>query len=222
VVAAAILARTPIAYWKLDETSGVVAADSSGNGRNGAYSGVTLGSTFAPFTAPTFGGGGTVDVYSASLNGAFGKDVGTALAFFRPVAGIGEAPAGLTIGTTTGPRLVQLGYGNDGFDANQHSGSRRVASNQRALSSPATSPFAAWGMVALAWTTASGGALILYSNGVASGPATGLSAWGATALASSLCFIGGGDEAAQIAHVALFPTVLSAADIAAIYAASGL
>jgi hypothetical protein len=32
-----ILADSPVGYWKLDETSGTTAADSSGNGRNGTY-----------------------------------------------------------------------------------------------------------------------------------------------------------------------------------------
>jgi hypothetical protein len=34
---AAVLADSPYAYWRLDETSGTVAADSSGNGRNGNF-----------------------------------------------------------------------------------------------------------------------------------------------------------------------------------------
>lgn len=37
-----------LAYWKLDETSGTNAADSSGNGYNGTYSGVTLGNAAGP------------------------------------------------------------------------------------------------------------------------------------------------------------------------------
>lgn len=35
--ASEVLADTPIRYWKLDETSGTVAVDSSGNGGNGTY-----------------------------------------------------------------------------------------------------------------------------------------------------------------------------------------
>jgi hypothetical protein len=39
-----VLADTPAGYWKLDETGGTIAADSSGNGRNGTYQGgVNLG-----------------------------------------------------------------------------------------------------------------------------------------------------------------------------------
>lgn len=35
----AIMALSPIGYWKLDEPSGTTATDSSGNGRNGTYTG---------------------------------------------------------------------------------------------------------------------------------------------------------------------------------------
>lgn len=35
--AAAVLADAPYAYWRLDEASGTVAADSSGNGRDGSF-----------------------------------------------------------------------------------------------------------------------------------------------------------------------------------------
>ena len=43
---AAVLADSPVAFWKLDEASGTVAADSSGNGNTGTYQGaVTLGET---------------------------------------------------------------------------------------------------------------------------------------------------------------------------------
>jgi hypothetical protein len=39
-----VLADSPVAYWRLDETSGTVAHDSSGNGLNGTYSGaITFG-----------------------------------------------------------------------------------------------------------------------------------------------------------------------------------
>lgn len=56
----AILAQSPYGYWKLDETSGTTATDSSGNGRHGTYSGTyTLAAVAGPDGAdyPTFGGG---------------------------------------------------------------------------------------------------------------------------------------------------------------------
>jgi len=39
----AILADNPVGYWKLDESSGTIAADSSSSGYDGVYHGVTLG-----------------------------------------------------------------------------------------------------------------------------------------------------------------------------------
>lgn len=51
----AIMALAPVGYWKLDETSGTQATDSSGNGRHGTYSGTyTLN---ARDGAPAFAGG---------------------------------------------------------------------------------------------------------------------------------------------------------------------
>lgn len=44
--ASEVLADSPLAYWRMGETSGTTITDSSGNGRTGTYSGsVTLGAT---------------------------------------------------------------------------------------------------------------------------------------------------------------------------------
>ena len=64
---AAILADAPLAYWRLGESSGSVAADSSGNGHSGTYVGSpTLGVPGAlvddPDTAVEFSGGQGVSV----------------------------------------------------------------------------------------------------------------------------------------------------------------
>lgn len=64
---AAILADAPLAYWRLGESSGTVAADSSGNGHTGTYvGGPTLGVTGAlfsdPDTAVAFNGGQGVSI----------------------------------------------------------------------------------------------------------------------------------------------------------------
>ena len=58
----AVMGDTPSAYYRLGESSGTTATDTSGNGNNGTYSaiGVTLGTTGAitndTDTAATFGG----------------------------------------------------------------------------------------------------------------------------------------------------------------------
>src|SRR2546427_12015435 len=46
---ASVLADHPVAYWRLDEETGTVMVDASGNGNDGAYAGaVTLGQPGAP------------------------------------------------------------------------------------------------------------------------------------------------------------------------------
>jgi len=59
----AILALSPLGYWRLDETSGTTATDSSGNGRHGTYSGTitknaTTGADGDP--VPNFDGGAII------------------------------------------------------------------------------------------------------------------------------------------------------------------
>jgi len=222
VVAAAILARSPIAYWKLDETSGAVAADSSGNGRDGAYSasGLTLGGSFAPFVAPTFNGtNGIVNIHSASFNGAFSGDVGTLLAFVR--AGTAGTRSIIRLnGTSPSALLINRIAGNQYL-------LRRTDDASTSLSVNRTAVDAVWEMVALTYTRA-GDQLIGYANGAAATPLGGLDAF-IGPLSSTGTLIGGTSTSGatarwlgEIAHVAIFPTALSAADIAAIYAASGL
>lgn len=86
----AVLADSPALYWRLDETSGTVAADASGNGRNGTYTGgFTLGQSRAvmnsawgpvlnaasPALRPGDGGN------SVALNGSTGWITSTYAAF---------------------------------------------------------------------------------------------------------------------------------------------
>ena len=69
--AGAVLASSPIAFWRLGETSGTKAGDYAG-GHDGVYNNVTLGqlgsSAFDPDTAAGFSG--TQDSYVGSISGA--------------------------------------------------------------------------------------------------------------------------------------------------------
>lgn len=58
------LADSPLGLWKLDETSGLTAADSSGNGRDGTYSHGASGS----LAAAAINGNGTAS-YNANFTG---------------------------------------------------------------------------------------------------------------------------------------------------------
>lgn len=87
-----VVALGPIAYWPLADASGSTATDESGNGRNGAYSNVTLGAAGIGDgrTAASFNGStGTVNIHSASFAGAFdGQECTVALWFKVDAAGV--------------------------------------------------------------------------------------------------------------------------------------
>ena len=60
----AVMGLSPVGYWKLDETTGTTAADSSGNGRHGTYSGTYALAGQNGFAM--FGAGGLVTVPDAT------------------------------------------------------------------------------------------------------------------------------------------------------------
>lgn len=75
-----VRALGPIAYWPLAESSGTTANDESGTGRNGTYSGATLGVTGigdGRTAASLPGSVASINVYSASLADAFNGQQGT-------------------------------------------------------------------------------------------------------------------------------------------------
>lgn len=83
-----------IGYWKMDEPSGSVSIDSSPEGNNGAYTGVTLGQPgvgqgYAVGTCPLFDGVGDFNnIYSAGLAADFDGAEGT-LALWAKVSAAG-------------------------------------------------------------------------------------------------------------------------------------
>jgi hypothetical protein len=83
----AILANKPTAYWRLGEKSGIIAYDSSGNGHDGTYTGVSLNQTGVlandSDTATTFSGG-TSSYLSTNASITFtGTSPFTASAWFK-------------------------------------------------------------------------------------------------------------------------------------------
>lgn len=79
-----------IAYWPLTETEGPTANDVSGNARHGTYTGVTLADAAGPGpdmgNAPLFDSTDFIDVFSASLAGAFTTPAHTISAWIKMVA----------------------------------------------------------------------------------------------------------------------------------------
>lgn len=81
-----VKALSPIAYWPLAEASGSTALDASGNGRDGAYTGVTLGASGIGDgrSAASFDGSTSrANVFSASLAAAFSGAAGTVCGWAR-------------------------------------------------------------------------------------------------------------------------------------------
>lgn len=121
-----MLADTPLAYWRLGESGGSVAADSSGNGHGGTYVGSpTLGVPGAlvgdPDTAVEFGGGQGVSIDDgasvnveawvwtvASGNMAVARRVNSADGTVQFALGItsGEATWTVGLGSTCAPTVV--------------------------------------------------------------------------------------------------------------------
>lgn len=76
-----------VAYWPLNDMSGTVATDLSGNARHGAYVGTpTLASVPAPRNGRTFifdGSNDKVNIYSAALAAAFNGAEGSAMCWVK-------------------------------------------------------------------------------------------------------------------------------------------
>lgn len=75
-----------IGFWRMNETTGTNAADSSGNGYDGTYVGPTVGALTGPDSepAPSFDGNNdTVTLNVAGLKAAFGGPEGTLLMWLK-------------------------------------------------------------------------------------------------------------------------------------------
>lgn len=84
---AKILSYSPIAYWPLNETSGVVVVNLVNAAMNGTYSGPTLANAAGPGgldVCPLFDGNNDfANVYSAALNAAFNGAECTIMAWLK-------------------------------------------------------------------------------------------------------------------------------------------
>lgn len=83
-----------LAYWPLNETSGSVARDLSGNNRHGAYGGAATvgGNTFIDGSPCVSVNGGHINIYSASLAAAFNAGSYSIAGWFK--TSLGNWPSG--------------------------------------------------------------------------------------------------------------------------------
>ncbi len=216
-----ILATSPIAYWPMAEVSGSVALDSSGNGRNGAYTGVTLGATGIGDgrTAASFDGSTSYNnIFSASLQGAFDATKGT-IALWCKVSAAGVWTDGIN------RRLIRLGVdGNNNAYINKSSSTGTIdliyqaGGTTKGVSVSGLSANVGWIHFALTWDKGAD-QVKGYINGAQTGATqTGLGVW-AGSLAATTTIVGAfvttpsnvfsGVEA----HVAIWTLALTAAQI---------
>lgn len=211
-----------IAYWPLNEASGTTITDRSGNGRNGTYTGVDLGQTgigdggTAPFFDATNDRG---DLYSAGLASAFSGAEGTVSLWLRANSAAVWSDATqrylcrlqadgsnyLRIFKATTSNRITFEYGAGGTGETYQ---------QTVTGTPAT-----WCHLAATWSKA-GDTFTPYFLGTAGTPQTTLGTFAGSLAATTTC-IGSavGNSALSVwhgwlAHVALWTTPLSAADVA--------
>jgi hypothetical protein len=211
-----VLADAPVAYWRLGETSGAVAADASGNGRDGTYAGgYTLGFAGAvdDADAATKFDGVTGRVSSPHV-AAFNLGTAFSIECWYYMSSIPNAFVELVVkGITESAYFLRLGAN---AESNRVQGFIVVggAAEPRVISSyvPAAG---AWHHVVF---TYDGSNLRLYVDGVLDGTTarTGTPDTNANALYVSSTF---NPFPGRIDEVALYATTLSATRIAAHYAA---
>lgn len=201
-----ILADSPVGYWKLDETSGTTAADSSGNGHNGTYTNGPL------LNQPGFTNGGADPAVDFSGSGlarvAVPADaLGLSSVFTVEIwtrAGYGTTRVSLFDPATAGPRLL-VGASNGINLAKSGTGGGNIAQ----ATAPSVSP-TVWHHVA--WVKNGDGDIgIVYIDGQAI--AMTLTANLAIPTWAGSLSIGGSANSAHTAfsqHAAIYPTALSA------------
>lgn len=206
---AEVLADSPAGYWRLHETSGTSAADSSGGARTLTYTGSPTLGVPGPLTSEASAGVGlsagpyASRAYTAALSPAA---VTLEAWIWRDPAGTGERVISQCLASSLGYRLV--------LDA-----SHRLKLYCNASSFYATSalPASTWTHVA---ATATNGAQVLYVNGVQ--VATGALSYSASGTATYYMGTNAGADLwyGKLAEVAVYGAALSAARVAAHYAAA--
>lgn len=220
--AAAVLATQSdhlLAYWMLNETSGTQAIDSSGNGRHGTYSGVTLNAEpfLDGYAAPSFDGSNdSVDIYSASLASAFVSASGTLFGWAK-VAGSADwsdstARRALTLRANASNLFAVFKSATNGRFDIQRQATTTANRNVTGYSNTDWFPFA------LTWDEGVPEIKVYLSGSQVSTTVTSIGTWSG-ALATTTVVIGASTIAGAapwhgyIAHVALWDTPLTAEEI---------
>ena len=219
-----VLTFVPLAYWPLAEAAGAtIAVDATGNSRDGAYTAVTLGATGIGDGRSSGTLDGTtsfVNIYTASLSAAFNGHQGTAMCWAQ-VSGSGvwtdAAIRSLFIIRFDGQNIVQI---FKSATSNRLDFNYRAANVSKTVSLTSFSP-TTFQCYALTWQdSGAGDAMKAYINGVQTGVTqTGNGLWAGSSLDTTRTLIGASVTtpatvwSGQEAHVAVWDTALSAAQI---------
>lgn len=218
-----VIALAPIAYYPFAELSGTTVTDESGNGRNGAYTNVTLG---APGigdgrTAATYNGTSSVgNVYSAGLAGAFSGAEGT-VALWCKVSG-----AGVWTDATVRRLLVFAADGNNIARIYRSTTNGQIvfqcffAATNTVVNLTTASP-TGWFHVALVWSKSNNRMQAYFNGAQTGGDQTPIGTYAGTLTSTSAVLGSNASTAANVwsgdqAHAAIWASALSAAQIAAL------
>jgi Concanavalin A-like lectin/glucanases superfamily len=223
---AAVMADAPIVYYRMNETSGTTAVDSSGNNRNGTYgSSVVLGggALVNGDAAPTFPGGtaSSAKVMTSSNASALAPTGAMSVEFWIKVPATVSGTHLLwtqpfASGSAGYPAYIALNGGSSPYFTMQ------VNANGTVLAAYPAPVLNANNHVVLTW---SGSSLTAYVNGVASTGDSGSGPLSNYASPYTGFTVGGPNDphtgfAGQMGEFALYGTALSAARVTAHYNAA--
>jgi len=220
-----VLTYSPIAYWPLDDTSGAVARCLVNPNQNGAYTGVTLANATGPdgvSWVPLFDGANDyVNILTATLQGALDLDEGS-ISLWAKV---------FNVGVWTDATFRRLLYLKDtapvnSIDLMRYNSDNRVYLERRDDTSGKgklyiTSAPTAWVHLGLTWSVLANETRYYWTGSLLPGVDAADTATGTVVLA----FIGSASTVPAnpwygwISDVAIFDTVLSGANIAALASA---
>lgn len=222
-----VMGYLPIAYWPLDETTGSTAVCRVNAAQNGSYTGVTLGQTQTDsngvsFVCPLFDADGDyANPYTATLAGVFSGVAGTSMLWMKAFnAGVWTDSTQRflsTFGADNNNRVIMFRTTtNNQLQFRYVAGGTTETVDDTSLGGSTD-----WNHLAITWDKNAGatGEVKVFINGSQSGATQdGLGVW-AGAIADATTWIGsrtgGGDLwHGWLAHVALWDSALSAAQIA--------
>lgn len=208
-----------IGYWMMDEPSGAVATDSSGNGNDGAYTSVTLGQTGIGDgkTCPSFDGAASRNnIYSANLDSLFNGAEGS-IALWAKVFDANVWTDGLLRDVIRFSPNLATNFIIIRRTINNNELSWYYSSNSNTKQRVKAVSDTGWMHLGMTWSH-SANEFKAYFNGVQEGATIGSLAVWSGALLAAQTNVGCGTASAQVwkgnvAHVVVYNTPLSGANM---------